>query len=56
MKKSQFFFNPLKNLADQFDKLVSGKLWLKVIIALGLGIILGVLLGPDLGLVSLWNS
>jgi Na+/H+-dicarboxylate symporter len=52
MKKSQFFFNPLKNLADQFDKLVSGKLWLKVIIALGLGIILGVLLGPDLGLVS----
>jgi Na+/H+-dicarboxylate symporter len=52
MTKSNFIFKPLKNLADQFDKLVSDKLWLKVLIALGLGIILGVLLGPDLGLLS----
>lgn len=52
MKKSSVLFNPLKNLSEQFDKLVSGKLWLKVLIALGLGMILGVILGPDLGLVS----
>lgn len=52
MTKSRLFFKPLKNLADQFDKLVSGKLWLKVLIALALGIIVGVLMGPDLGLLS----
>jgi Na+/H+-dicarboxylate symporter len=32
--------------------LVEGKLWLKVIIALALGVIFGVLTGPDLGLLS----
>ncbi|MFT6920625.1 MAG: hypothetical protein ACJA2G_003277 [Cognaticolwellia sp.] len=37
MTQSKLFFNPLKNLADQFDKLVEGELWLKVIIALALG-------------------
>ena len=52
MTQSKLFFNPLKNLADQFDKLVEGKLWLKVIIALALGVIFGVLMGPDLGLLS----
>ncbi|TMM46455.1 dicarboxylate/amino acid:cation symporter [Colwellia ponticola] len=52
MVKKQFFFSPLKNLVDQFDQLISGKLWLKVLIALGLGIISGVILGPDLGWVS----
>ena len=52
MTKTVFFFEPLKNLAEQFDKLVSGKLWLKVLIALALGIIVGVLMGPDLGLLS----
>lgn len=44
------FTSPLKNLGDQFDKLISGRLWLKVLIALFLGVIVGVLLGPDLGL------
>ncbi len=42
--------NPLKNLAEQFDKLISGRLWLKVLIALMLGVVAGVLLGPDLNL------
>jgi len=46
------FSNPLNNLADQFDRLISGRLWLKVLIALFLGVVLGVLLGPDLGLLS----
>jgi len=45
-------FKPLKNLADQFDKLIKGRLWLKVLIALGLGVISGALLGPDLNLFS----
>jgi Na+/H+-dicarboxylate symporter len=52
MAKPQLFFNPLKNLTEQFDKLVKGRLWLKVLFALGLGVVLGVLLGPDLNLVS----
>jgi len=52
MAKPQLFFNPLKNLTSQFDKLVNGRLWLKVLFALALGVILGVLLGPDLNLVS----
>lgn len=52
MTKAKSFMSPLKNLVDQFDRLISGRLWLKVLIALGLGVIAGVLLGPDLGLVS----
>ncbi len=43
---------PLKNLTEQFERLISGRLWLKVLIALVLGVILGIVLGPDLGLVS----
>tara|TARA_R110002072_G_scaffold172728_4_gene327030 strand:- start:286 stop:1620 length:1335 start_codon:yes stop_codon:yes gene_type:complete len=42
----------LKSLADQFDRLISGRLWLKVLIALMLGVLFGILLGPDLALVS----
>jgi Na+/H+-dicarboxylate symporter len=46
------FSSPLKNLTEQFDKLIGGRLWLKVIIALALGVLLGILLGPDLGIFS----
>ncbi|WJG07618.1 dicarboxylate/amino acid:cation symporter [Aliiglaciecola sp. LCG003] len=49
------FASPLKNLADQFEKLISGRLWLKVMIALLLGVILGIILGPDIGLFSADN-
>lgn len=49
---SRLFSNHLKNLADQFDRLISTRLWLKVLIALMLGVLLGVLLGPDLGFIS----
>ena len=50
MKKR--FANPLKNISDQFEKLINGRLWLKVMLALVLGVLAGILLGPDLGLVS----
>lgn len=52
MVKPQLFFTPLKNLANQFEKLIHGRLWLKVLIALGLGVVSGILLGPDLNLVN----
>lgn len=52
MTKQTLFSNPLKNLIDQFDSLIAGKLWLKVLIALALGILTGIILGPDLGLFS----
>ena len=44
--------SPFKNLANQLEHLINGRLWLKVIIALMLGVVSGVLLGPDLGLIS----
>ena len=50
MKKR--FANPLKNISDQFEKMINGRLWLKVMLALVLGVLAGILLGPDLGLVS----
>ncbi len=52
MKREGVFFNPLKDLVGQFDRLIKGRLWLKVLLALVLGVISGILLGPDLGLVS----
>jgi Na+/H+-dicarboxylate symporter len=42
----------LKYLSDQLQKLVAGRLWLKVLIGMGLGIITGILLGPSVGLVE----
>ncbi|MFA7554882.1 MAG: dicarboxylate/amino acid:cation symporter [Spongiibacteraceae bacterium] len=44
------YLQPLKFLSSRLDRLIEGRLWLKVLIALGLGIVLGLLLGPDLGL------
>lgn len=52
MKNALQFKNPLKNLVDQYDHLISGRLWLKVLIALFLGVCFGVVLGPDLNLIS----
>ncbi|WP_283789269.1 dicarboxylate/amino acid:cation symporter [Bermanella sp. WJH001] len=52
MTKAKPFFNPLKDLVDHFDRLIRGRLWLKVLIALLLGVVVGVILGPDLNLVS----
>lgn len=49
---SSRFFRPLKSLTAGLERLVEGRLWLKVLIGLGLGVVLGVLLGPDLQWVS----
>jgi Na+/H+-dicarboxylate symporter len=42
----------LKSLSGRLDSLVKDRLWLKVIIGLILGIVVGALLGPDLDLIS----
>jgi Na+/H+-dicarboxylate symporter len=46
------FSSPLKNLSEHLNKLIGGRLWLKVLIALALGVVLGILLGPDLEIFS----
>jgi len=43
---------PVKRLSDRLESLVAGRLWLKVLIALGLGILSGLILGPDLGIIE----
>lgn len=43
---------PVKRLSDRLESLVAGRLWLKVLIALGLGILFGLILGPDLGVIE----
>lgn len=53
MVKAKPVFQPLKNLADQFEKLIQGRLWLKVLIALAAGMVCGIVLGPDLNLFDL---
>lgn len=51
MSNGSFYLSPFKHLNNRLDKLVQGRLWLKVLIGLGLGVVLGILLGPDVGLV-----
>lgn len=45
-------FRPLNNLSVHLDRLIKGRLWLKVIIGLVLGAGAGVLLNPSTGLLS----
>ena len=45
-------FRPLNDLSIHLDRLVKGRLWLKVIIGLVLGAGLGVLLNPSAGLLT----
>jgi Na+/H+-dicarboxylate symporter len=47
-----FYPQPLKYLSSYLDKLIKGRLWLKVIIGMVLGITTGILLGPTVGLVE----
>ncbi len=49
---TNFYIEPLKYLSDRLDKLIEGHLWVKVLVALGLGIAFGLVLGPDLGLLE----
>ena len=46
------YLKPFKKLSGRYDRLIQGRLWLKVLIALFLGIGCGLLLGPDLNLVE----
>ncbi len=46
---SHFYLAPLKHLSVRLDRLVQGRLWLKVLIGLGAGIVFGLLLGPEVG-------
>lgn len=41
--------NPINYLSKHLNKLVSGRLWLKVLIGMFLGIIVGMLIGPTTG-------
>jgi Na+/H+-dicarboxylate symporter len=43
---------PLHYLSSHLDKLIQGRLWLKVTIGMLLGILTGILLGPTVGLVE----
>jgi Na+/H+-dicarboxylate symporter len=45
-------FTPLNKLTIHLEKLIKGRLWLKVIIGLVLGAGLGILLNPSTGLIS----
>jgi Na+/H+-dicarboxylate symporter len=47
---------PLRALSGRLERLVEGRLWLKVLIALFLGTGFGLFLGPDLGLLSIESS
>ncbi|QGU00277.1 Proton/glutamate symporter [Candidatus Syntrophocurvum alkaliphilum] len=42
---------PLKNLNEHLQNLINGRLWVKILIALALGLIVGTLLGPEFDLV-----
>ncbi|WP_105168257.1 dicarboxylate/amino acid:cation symporter [Pseudoalteromonas sp. T1lg23B] len=52
MRGLPLFFQPLVELTAQFDRFITGRLWLKVLIALFLGVLCGIVLGPDLHWVS----
>lgn len=45
-------FNPLNKLSIHLDRLIKGRLWLKVIIGLAMGAGVGVLLNPSTGLIA----
>lgn len=52
MRNTRFIFRPLISLTTQLDKLIKGRLWIKVLVALCLGIVAGIILGPDLALLD----
>ncbi|WP_274602043.1 dicarboxylate/amino acid:cation symporter [Pseudoalteromonas sp. S16_S37] len=52
MRNLPLFLQPLLEITGQFDRYITGRLWLKVLIALFLGVLLGIALGPDLRWVS----
>jgi len=50
--QTPFPLRPLADLAGKLNRLVEGRLWLKVVLGMVLGILTGVLLGPGVGWVA----
>lgn len=49
-------FRPINNLSIYLDRLIQGRLWLKVIIGLVLGALVGIILNPSSGIISEKNG
>ena len=54
MVRMLFFHSrrPLHDVAHKLESLLRGKLWLQAIVGLALGVLFGILMGPDAGLVE----
>ena len=52
LQDEHIYPKPLKYLSDYLNGLIRGRLWLKVTIGMGLGIVTGIVLGPTVGLVT----
>lgn len=52
MANNSYYPLPLRQLSGYLSGLVKGRLWLKVLVGMGLGLIVGTLLGPSVGLVA----
>lgn len=50
---SNLYPRSLKHLSNRLSQLVEGRLWLKVLIGMFAGIVVGILLGPSVGWVSI---
>lgn len=50
--KEILYPRPLRDLNDYLTRLIAGRLWLKVMIGMVLGILVGALLGPSAGLIN----
>lgn len=51
-QSAEYYPRPLRHLSVYLATLVKGRLWLKVLIGMGLGLVVGTLLGPSVGLVE----
>ncbi|MFN2361556.1 MAG: dicarboxylate/amino acid:cation symporter [Marinobacter sp.] len=49
---SNYYPRPLRHLSSYLSGLVQGRLWLKVLVGMFLGLVTGTLLGPSVGLVE----
>ncbi|MFO7993151.1 MAG: dicarboxylate/amino acid:cation symporter [Marinobacter sp.] len=49
---SSYYPRPLRHLSSYLSGLVQGRLWLKVLVGMFLGLVTGTLLGPSVGLVE----
>jgi len=47
-----YYPRPLRHLSVYLSGLVQGRLWLKVLVGMFLGLVVGTLLGPSVGLVE----